>query len=263
MVKFKEIDELNKPSKVFSICTLVTNIEEYKEMLDSFAKAGFTNEQCEFIYIDNSQKNKYDAYDGLNKFLNISSGEYIILCHQDILLNFDNIDTLLKRIEEVEKLDQNWAILGNAGYKDFNNMTLRITDPAGDRTLGTFPSKVRSMDENFLVVKNEANLSLSRNIGGFHLYGTDICQIAHILGYNSYVIDFHLLHKSAGKIDKIFFDNKKRFINKYERALKTIIIRTPITKIFASNCGFLNWLCNKKFCYSIKKRYDTLIAKGK
>ncbi len=58
------------------------------------------------------------------------------------------------------------------------------------------PIRVGSLDENFIVVKRQANLALSHDMSGFHLYGTDLCIIADILGRTSYVVDFHLCHKA-------------------------------------------------------------------
>ena len=56
-------------------------------MLQSFFSQGFDEEICEFIYIDNSTQNTFEAYAGLNRFLREAKGKYIIICHQDILLN--------------------------------------------------------------------------------------------------------------------------------------------------------------------------------
>ena len=111
-----EIDRI-KRNKLFSICTLVTDKIEYKKMLNSFINAGFTKKNCEYLYIDNTLNNKYDAYQGLNTFLNLSVGRYIILCHQDILIKYNNKNDLLSRIKELEIIDPNWGVLGNAGYK--------------------------------------------------------------------------------------------------------------------------------------------------
>jgi hypothetical protein len=127
-----ELDTLTIQNKLFTICTLVTNVNEYNEMCASFKQAGFSDENSDFLYINNSEQNKYDAYSGVRKFLNTASGKYIIICHQDILLNFDDYNTLLQRIEEINVLDSNWAILGNAGHSSFNDFKLRITDPHGE-----------------------------------------------------------------------------------------------------------------------------------
>lgn len=261
MKNILELKDLNSHI-TFSICSLVTNMNEHKEMVESFEKAGFSNDVCEFIYIDNSKENIYDGYDGLNQFLNIAKGKYIILCHQDILLNFDNVDTLKTRIQELDAIDPNWAILANAGFGDFNTKAMRLTDPWFDNfNTNNLPAQVKSVDENFILVKNDANLSLSRDIGGFHLYGTDLCAIADILGYTSYVVDFHLYHKSGGNCNESFFDSKNRFIKKYSNILNSKHIRTTCTMLSITNSSFLNKLLNRKYMYSARKRWDYIVAK--
>jgi len=260
-----EIDEI-KYEKLFSVCTLVANKDEYEALLSSAEKAGFTNHNSEFLYIDNSQTNKYNAFDGLNQFLNHSKGKYIILVHQDVEFNFDNVDVLIKRIEQMNKLDPTWAVLGNAGY-DIKNITrqyTRITDPGhSNQQDGPFPSQVSCLDEDIMIVKNDLNLMFSKNIGHFHLYGADLCLQATMQGYHNYVIDFHILHKSGGFPNQSFYDTKNRLISQYENSSKVKFLRTPCTVLFLSNSKVLNFLMNRKIMYSLKKRYDTFKSRLK
>jgi hypothetical protein len=123
-------------------------------MIASFKNAGFNDDTTEFIYVDNSDGNSDDGFSGLNKFLNLATGKYIIICHQDILLKYDNIDVLIHCIAELDTLDPNWAILGNAGFNGLIEKYCRISDPWGDNTkIGQLPAKVKSLDENFYSLK--------------------------------------------------------------------------------------------------------------
>lgn len=248
--------------KRFSICSLVTNMQEYTEMVTSFHEAGFTDEIAEFFYADNTQGNRYDGFQGVKTFLSKASGEYIIICHQDILLSYDRAEDLMERIREVNTIDPSWAILGNAGYRDSNRKAIRISDPYGvNVSIGPFPAQVKSLDENFLIIRKDANLTLSNDLKGFHFYGVDLCLIADILGYNAYVIDFHLYHKSGGSCNESFFIAKSRLIDKYQRVLQTRFVRTTCTTLFLSDSRWLNTVCNLKIMVSLKKRYDYLYAK--
>ena len=56
-------------TKLFTICSLVTNKDEYKQMVASFYAAGFTEDVAEFLYADNSNQNKYDGFTGIKSFL--------------------------------------------------------------------------------------------------------------------------------------------------------------------------------------------------
>ena len=249
------IDNIKNSQNIFSICTLVTDLNEYEEMKNSFIKAGFSDENSTFFYINNSNENKYDAYNGVRKFLNISKSKYTIICHQDILLDYDNYDKLLERINEIESIDKNWALLGNAGHASFNDFRIRITDPHGEnRFKGPLPQRVFDLDENFIVIKNEARLSISNNINGFHFYATDLSIIADVLGFNTYVIDFHLYHKSGGNCNNSFFDSKKRLVDKYTYAFRPRYMKTTCTKFFISGYALLNKIMMNKYMYSIRKR---------
>jgi hypothetical protein len=254
-----EIDQVKLSSIRYSICTLVTNLQEYQLMLNSYKTAGFGEEFCEYIYIDNSRENKYDAYEGLNKMISAARGQYIILCHQDIELKFDGIDVLEKRIAEIEGLDKNWGIIANAGGLNLKKVIERISHPTHELNLGPFPMQVKSVDENFILLKKSANLGFSRNMKGYHMYGTDICILANATGYNAWVVDFHLLHKSNGVISDSFIQNKRQLITKYNNAFRPRYIRSTCTKLYISGNKFCNLFMNTNFMIFFAK----LVVKAK
>ena len=247
--------------KEFSICTLVTRKDEYQEMIETFYSKGFTNENSEFLYIDNSETNKADGFSGLNHFLAQSNGEYTIVCHQDIRLEFDDIVKLQERIKEMDQLDPHWAVLGNAGATcDFSKKSIRITDPTGeDKQIGGFPAKVDSLDENFLLIKNGLNIGLSRDLNGFHFYGTDLCILADLRGYSAYVIDFHVRHLSSGNRDDYFDSCKKELIAKYQIALRPRFIQTSCVYLYISGSPFFSRILNNKIAFRLKSIVDNFI----
>ena len=258
-------------SYIFSICSLVTDFNQYEFMRKSFEEKGFDVGSCEFLCVDNSIENQCDAYEAINHFLRTARGRYVILCHQDIILQDDDYSVLLKRIAEVESCDPAWGLLGNAGGRSFNEYSIRISDPHGTDTRrgGPFPARVMSLDENFIVVRAAANLAASRDIGGFHLYGTDLCLIAAILGYSAYVVDYHLQHLSGGdsgrKIDTHFYSfaqSRRRFIAKYQRALAPRWLNTTCTRMYLSGNRLRNAICNLRMVIRIKRKFDKFIRCG-
>jgi len=252
----KNIEEKELFDVRFTICTLVSKPEEYKEMLDSFLLAGFNPEICEYLCIDNSQSNKLDAYEGLNRFLRQAKGKYIILCHQDIVLSNHTMTDLESRIQEMDVLDTNWGILANAGGINLKYVAKHMTQSVGTSSFETkLPLKAQSVDENFILVKNSANLALSHNLHGFHLYGTDICLIAETLGFNSYIIDFHLTHKSGGNIDKSFDELRDNLMVKYRRAFRSRFISTTITRLYLSGSRLGSWFFNFKAILFLARQY--------
>lgn len=261
----------DQDSYIFSICTLVTDFSLYECMRNSFEEKGFNSSIAEFFCVDNSTGNQLDAYTAINRFLRTANGRYVILCHQDIVLHDDDCAVLLERIAEVEKGDPNWGLIGNAGGRSFNEYSIRISDPHGTNTRrsGPFPAPVMSLDENFIVVRASANLAASRDIGGFHLYGADLCLIASILGYSAYVIDFHLKHLSGGNSGRktdthlhSFAQSQRSFIAKYQRALAARWINTTCTRMYLSGNRLLNAICNLRQIIRLKRKADKFIRNG-
>lgn len=248
-----EIDQVPETSIKYSICTLVSNREEYSSMVESFKKAGFEEQFCEFLYVDNSKQNKYDAYEGLNKMISASKGKYIILCHQDIELRFDTEKVLDKRITELDQLEKNWGLLSNAGGYNLKKVYKRITHPQDSFNQGPFPHQVKSVDENFILLKKNANLSLSRNLKGFHLYGTDLCMVAEILGYKAYVVDFHLFHKSTGNMNESFYQSRGALIEKYGKLFSSRYIKTTCTSLYLSGNIFSRKIMNTNLAITLSK----------
>lgn len=247
--------------KIYSICTLVTNKDEYIGMIESFVDKGFCGEVCEYLYLDNTNGNKYDSYSGYNILLRSARGKFIILCHQDVRLDFDDIKSLDARIFEISQLDSMWGLLGNAGGDASGKLAIRITDKNGDDTsVGKFPVKVNSLDENFIIAKASANLALSGNISGFHLYGADMCLVASVLGYSSYVIDFHLRHTGAGNMLG-FSEVRNLFVNKYNEAFSSRWVITTCTKLFVTGNRLAMYIFNSRKGYLIAKACGIIKSK--
>ncbi len=252
----------------FSICTLVTNMPEYLEMRESFIKGGFTTDTCEYLYIDNITQNTFEAYAGLNRFLREAKGKYIILCHQDILLTQHGLNDLRDRIDEIGKIDPQWGILGNAGSVNIKYRAVHLIQGLGKKSLEKsagnsfkdlvekyLPIRVATLDENFIIVKNSANVALSADLGGFHFYGADICLVADVLGFSCYVIDFKLLHKSEGNDDSKFYQLKRKLIRKYGRAFRSRFTGTTVTRFYISGNKLLNILGNTRLILFIARQY--------
>ena len=133
-----EISDIGKPEFTYSICTLVTPPEQYRMLVDSMRGKGFDSQDCEFLYIDNTKSNKYDAYSGINKFLQIAKGAYIVICHQDVLLLSDGRGRLDQTIRELSDFDPNWGLFGNVGGIDAGRLAIRISDPHGEDQFAEF-----------------------------------------------------------------------------------------------------------------------------
>lgn len=253
-MNIQEVSSAKEYQFEFSFCTLVTRIDEYKEMVASAIAAGFDEKTCEFLYLDNSQNNEFDGYSGLNHFFKKSRGRYLIYCHQDVLYQYDGKAELLSRIDELSAIDPNWAVLGNAGKTHSSRAVIRITDPHNpDLSQGNFPEKVMSLDENFMLIDREKCIASTGALHGFHLYAVDLCQNAEMLGYSNYVVDFHLYHKSPGNVDASYHAAQERFIKEHRKRKSAQIIDAMCSRFFISASPFKMWLFNQKSVLNLLK----------
>ncbi len=235
----------------YTIATLVSDRAQYAAMRETFCAGGFSDTDCEYLFVDNTGPVQTDAYRGLNALLNAAHAPIVILCHQDVRLLDDRRSNLDLRLKELHGSDPDWALAGNAGGVAPGNLALRITDPHGrNQRTGNFPQRVFSLDENFIIVRRDARLGFSRDLIGFHFYGADICLHAAQMGYSAYVIDFHLEHLSHGKKGTDFSAMEAAFRTKWERAMSPRWIQTTCSLIRLSGDpvgGFLGRIASKPF----------------
>jgi hypothetical protein len=207
----------------FSFCCLVTKWEQYEVSRAAFLEGGFGDEDCEYLVIDNSDGNVADAYQGTNAFLQAARGALVVLHHQDVRLLEQGREELQQRLDALGALDPDWALCGNAGAAPGGQTVLHLSHPVNDRHVegGPFPARVMSLDENFIVVRRDANLAVSHDLHGFHHYGVDLCLIAELLGWHAYVVDFLLRHDSPGTMDDVYVRSRQAIAAKYRTAFRS------------------------------------------
>lgn len=228
----QECDNAALTETRYTIASIINNHTHLEVMHRSLRGGGFDAADCEYLHIDNTAGEPICAFSGLNALLNEARGRYVILCHQDVRLMTNDRTDLDARLAELEACDPAWALAGNAGGVSAGQLAVRITDPHGaNQSVGTFPARVMSLDENFIIVKREARIGFSNDLSGFHFYGADICLNAATAGWNSYVIDFHIAHLSAGKKDASFAVSERMFRNKWSNAFAPRWMQTTCSLI--------------------------------
>jgi hypothetical protein len=248
---YKSLSSNMEPAPyLFSICSIVNNKEEYHLMRQSFETSGFTG-GCEYIIADNTHGNNFDAYQAINRFIRESQGKYLVIVHQDVRC-IDSRGHLEICLEELNQKDSKWAVCGNAGAMGYHQFVHHINNAGRIITNSNLPAKVNSLDENLLIINKSASLSISSDLSGFHLYGTDLCIIADFLGYNSYVIPFMVKHLSLGNLKEL---NKSvdHFIGHYGKKIRSRYVETTCTKFYLSNSVFKNKVYNSSFTFFLIK----------
>ena len=227
----------------FCICTIVTDEAAYKLMKQSFEACGFTD-NCQYLIADNIGKNRFDAYQAIRRFLQDSAGEYTIIIHQDVRCE-DNTDVLNSCLQNLNENHSDWAVCGNAGGIDYKKIIYHLNMNGNVRKSPGLPSRVFTLDENLLIIKTGMLLSLSANIKHFHFYGTDICIIADMLGYQTYVIPFMVKHLSMGNLNDMELQ-KHGFVKGYGYKLRSRFIQTSCTNFYLGKSPIENHFLNSK-----------------
>ena len=233
MRKYRSVSPQVKWDKVFSICTMVNDWVEYKAHQQSWLRMGFGGRDCEFLISDNSSSNKLDGFQSSRLFLDQARGQYIIMAHSDSNPKVTK-DKLLKLLQRLEAFDPKWAVVGNAGANEMGPGILAHGLEMPNVLLKNGIKRYQlahALDENLLIVKAEARLSLSYDLAGFHLYGVDLCDVARRLGRTCYVAPMRWYHGSHGTLDTPFYQKVSEFESKMRN------YRWP--KIWATNCTFL------------------------
>jgi len=255
MKKYRSVSPQVKWDKVFSICTMVNDWVEYEAHQQSWLKMGFGGKDCEFLVSDNSASNKLDGFQSSRLFLNEARGQYIIMAHSDSNPGVTK-DKMLKLLRNLEACDPKWAIVGNAGMDQFGQAILahafrmpRVLEKNGAKRC----QLVHTLDENLLIVKAEARLSLSYDLEGFHLYGLDLCDVARRLGRTCYVAPMRWYHGSHGILNTVFYQKVSEFEAKMRNYRKPKIWGTTCTYLTVSQSPLLRAWARAQACWMLRK----------
>jgi len=255
MKKFRSVSPQLKWDKVFSICTMVNDWVEYEAYQQSWIKMGFGGSDCEFLVSDNSSSNKLDGFQSSRLFLNEARGQYIIMAHSDSHPKVTK-DKMLKLLRRLEAFDPKWAVVGNAGMNQIGQGIwahgFNMPGVSGKNGAKGF-HPVHALDENLLIAKAEARLSLSYDLGGFHLYGLDLCDVARRLGRTCYVAPMRWYHDSHGTLNTDFYQKVSEFESKMRNYRWPKIWRTTCAYLTVSRSPLARAWARAQACWMLRK----------
>lgn len=200
--------------KEFSIICCTHRISFFRENL--VASLQQDAEAVEIIAVQNTA-NQYTVPEALNLGLKRAKGRIWIFCHHDIIFPPGWIAEVSKQIQLIEGMDPNWGVIGVMGVGGNGKHVGSIEDPHSRRRLGELPSVVQSLDEVCLIMKSESQIRFDEKLGGFHLYGADVCLQARHHGQTCYAIDASFKHLSAGCVDRGFYRVAEDLKQKWSR----------------------------------------------
>lgn len=199
----------------FSIITCVSNYDLYRSCVaDSIELSDFGD--YELISIDNTM-GWYSAAAALNMGSKTAKGEILIFCHQDIKFPSNWLPIVNEQLLLISEKDLNWGVSGVMGVKNNGLFAGNIIDPHTTTKIGKLPCKVETLDEVCLIMRKSSALRFDESLGGFHLYGADICLQSRQLGLSCYAIDAPFEHLSKGKVDESFLKIAEKLKEKWSK----------------------------------------------
>lgn len=139
------------------------------------------------------------AAEAYNRGLAMTDAAVVVFAHQDVYLPCAWLERVQSLISVVEAGDPAWAVIGVYGLDASGAHVGRCWSSGLGRELGSYfegARKVVSIDELVIILRHNAGLSFDEGLPGFHLYGTDIVQIALAAGRGAYVIHAPVVHNS-------------------------------------------------------------------
>jgi glycosyltransferase involved in cell wall biosynthesis len=192
--------------------------------------------EYELIVIDNSE-NQYSIFEAYNLGIEKSTGEYLCLMHDDILLHTMNWGLIVNDIFEQNK---ELGLLGVAGAKSKTKMPSAWWDcPEVNQLLylkqhlkngsiekwekgftNTNMEKVVAIDGVFMVARKEKQFRFQESFEGFHGYDLNISFEYIKLGYEIMVSKLILLeHFSLGTLDENWYSSTLQLHKLYSNLL--------------------------------------------
>jgi GT2 family glycosyltransferase len=227
---------LNVYKTEISFVTCVSNVVQYMNYVAGSLLKNDTKCNYELIPVFNVG-NKYSAASALNLGLSKAKGKLVVFCHQDVLFYKDWVNTLLKRVAEIDKVDKNWGIIGTAGITIKDATIGSVQSLKGkvqwQQTSRVTYGAVQTVDEHCMIMRRNSGLKFDEAMTGFHLYGPDICLSAMSKNLKNYGILNPLVHDSnstslaSGKDE--FMKWLNYIANKWGGQFR--VIRTPTSKI--------------------------------
>ena len=147
------------------------------------------------------QQGAVSAGEAYNRGIDATQAELMIFAHQDMFLPAGWLGKLQRVLEELERTDPHWGVLGMFGVTASGDGHGHLYSTGLQRELGeNFEGarEVESLDEIVLVLRRPSGLRFDEGLPGFHLYGADICTLARSRGLKNYAFASFAVHNTNG-----------------------------------------------------------------
>lgn len=165
-----------------------------------------------------------------NRGLAATDAPIVIFAHQDVYLPPAFQAALARARDWLDTHAPDWAVLAPFGMSADGRHLGRVWSTSQSGCVGTpvdLPTPVVSFDELVIVLRRDSGITFDEGLPLYHLYGTDIVQIARAAGRSAHVADLPVVHNDSfhGRLGADFARGYHYVRRKWRRALP---LRTPV-----------------------------------
>ncbi len=220
-------------SSSIAFVTCAADLEKHRRLRESLGALFPGPFAVEIDLIDNTAR-RYTAPQALNIGWERARSDLLVFCHDDVVFPPDWLGRLRSEIDAVEHAhgDAPWAVLGpmgRAGKLFFG----RASGPDGiESFFGPLPARVDTLDELCLIVPRNLPFRFDEALGGFHLYGVDLCIQAVEANRSCFAIDAPCRHDSLTRHRPPEYHTIKRRLQR-----KWMFARRKVGRSVGTTCG--------------------------
>lgn len=154
----------------------------------------------QLITIDNRSNLFYDNLgQAINAGIDKAQHELVAVVHEDVLLVDGWQQQFETSLEQLEKTDPDWGLLGAAGWNDQGRLIGHFSDPHQYQNSfkGTSFNKVRNIDEQLMIIRASSGVRFDSYLPSIHNVGRELYSSLKARNLSTYVIDAPTIHKYA------------------------------------------------------------------
>jgi hypothetical protein len=215
-----------------SFVTCVADWPEYSACRASIEALERGALETEVLPIDNAG-NPRTAPAALNLGWSQSRGDLVVFCHEDVVFPRRWLADLLAQIAVLDAQSARWGVLGIMGRVDKRYFGHACGPDGKPACHGPLPAAVETLDELCLIVPASLPFRFDEALGGYHLYGVDLClQVIEGGALEPFAIDAPCQHNSRTRHRPAAYHVVKRRLQR-----KWMFRRRKVGRSVGTTCG--------------------------
>lgn len=223
------LDRAHFESVTFSTC--VARPDTYEECRRSILALETGTCAVRIDPVDNTT-NRHSCAAAYNRAWDDAETDLLVFCHDDVVFPADWLLRVREGLAVLALQVVPWGVAGPIGRRDKTFLGHALDHEGNPSRFGPLPARVDTLDELCLVVRRDLPLRFDERLGGFHLYGVDLCIQAAEAGYAAYALDAPCRHNSTTRHRPAEYHVIKRRLQR-----KWMFGRRHVGRSIGTTCG--------------------------